>query len=39
MFQNYTGTDTGGEEARVTGVGVGWLHNINEVSSFGLDFA
>ena len=39
VFQNYTGTDTGGDEARVTGVGVSWLHNINEVSSFGLDFA
>jgi hypothetical protein len=39
VFQNYTGTDTGGDEARVTGVGLGWLHNINEVSSFGIDFA
>ena len=39
VFQDYTGTDSGGQEARVTGVGVGWLHNINEVSSFGLDFA
>ena len=39
LFQNYTGADTGGQEARVTGVGIGWLHNINEVSSFGLDFA
>jgi len=39
VFQNYTGTDSGGQEARVTGIGIGWLHNINEVSSFGLDFA
>ena len=39
LFQNYTATDTGGQEARVTGIGIGWLHNINEVSSFGLDFA
>ena len=39
VFQNYTGTDSGGQEARVTGIGVGWLHNINAVSSFGLDFA
>jgi hypothetical protein len=39
VFQNYTGTDTGGQEAKVTGIGVGWLHNINAVSSFGLDFA
>jgi len=39
VFQNYTGTETGGDEARVTGIGLGWLHDINEVSSFGLDFA
>jgi hypothetical protein len=39
VFQNYTGTDTGGDEARVTGIGVGWLHNINEVSTFGVDVA
>jgi len=39
LFQAYTGTDSGGQEARVTGVGVGWLHDINEVSTFGVDFA
>ena len=39
VFQNFTGSDTGGDEAKVTGVGVSWLHNINEVSTFGLDFA
>ena len=38
IFQNYTGTDTGGQEAQVSGVSVGLRHEINEVSSFALNF-
>jgi len=39
VFQSYTGTDSGGQEARVTGVVVGVQRDINAVSSVGLDLA
>ena len=39
VFQSYTGTDSGGQEARVTGVVVGVQRVINAVSSVGLDLA
>jgi hypothetical protein len=39
IFQNYAGTDTGGQEARVNGIAVGFLHNINDFSSFSLNAA
>ena len=39
IFQNYAGTDSGGQEARVNGIAVGFLHNINDVSAFSLNVA
>lgn len=39
IFQNYTGTSGGGNEARVTGLGLDYVHNINRVSSFELDLS
>ena len=38
VYQRYTGTSTGGEEARITGFNVGVVRDINLVSSVGLDF-
>ena len=38
VYQNYTGTRGGGDEARVTGVALGLVREINAVSSFGVDF-
>jgi hypothetical protein len=38
IYQRYTGTSTGGEEARITGFNVGVVRDINLVSSVGLDF-
>jgi opacity protein-like surface antigen len=37
VFQNYTGTSGGGNEARVTGAGLSLVRDINSISSFGLD--
>ncbi len=37
VFQNYTGTSGGGDEARVAGAGLSLVREINSVSSFGLD--
>jgi hypothetical protein len=39
IFQDYTGTDSGGQEAQVSGVSVGLLHDINEVSSLSFNIA
>lgn len=39
VFQNYTGTSGGGDEARVTGAGLQVVRDINQVSSFGLDLS
>ena len=39
VFQNYTGTSSGGDEARVTGAGLTMVRDINEVSSFGLNLS
>ncbi|TPE48426.1 hypothetical protein [Amaricoccus solimangrovi] len=39
VFQNYTGSSGGGNEARVTGAGLQLVRDINEVSSFGVDFS
>lgn len=38
VFQNYA-SGSGGDDQRVTGVGVGWDHDINTVSTFGLNAA
>ena len=38
VFQNYTGTSSGSDEARVTGVGIGLVRELTTVSSIGLDF-
>lgn len=38
VFQNYTGTSGGGTEARVTGVSLGVVRELNAVSSVGVDF-
>ena len=38
VYQRYTGTSTGGEEARITGFNVGVVRDINLISSVGLDF-
>ena len=37
LFQRYTGS-SGGDQVRVTGAGLGLVHEINQVSRFGLDF-
>ena len=39
VFQNYTGTSGGGDEARVTGAGLQVVRDINQVSSFGVDLS
>lgn len=39
IFQNYTGTSSGSDEARVTGVSLGIVRNLTSVSSLGIDFA
>lgn len=39
VFQNYTGTSSGGDEARVTGAGLQLVRDINEISSFGLNLS
>ena len=39
VFQNYTGTSSGGDEARVTGAGLRLTRDINQISRFGLDFS
>jgi hypothetical protein len=39
IFQNYTGTSGGGDEARVTGAGLQLQRDINQVSSFGVDLS
>lgn len=38
VYQRYTGTSTGGEEARITGFNVGVIRDINTLSRVGLDF-
>jgi hypothetical protein len=38
VFQRYTGSSSD-QEVRVTGVGVGLIHNVNNVSRIGVDFA
>ena len=38
VFQRYTGASNG-DEVRLTGAAIGLVHDINSVSSFGLDFA
>ena len=37
VFQNYTSTDTGGQEAQIIGLAVGLAHDINAVSSVGIN--
>lgn len=39
LFQNYIGASDGSDEARVTGVALQVVRDINLVSSFGVDFA
>lgn len=39
VYNRFTGSSNTGDEARVTGAGIGFVHDINQVSSFGLDFA
>jgi opacity protein-like surface antigen len=39
VYQRYTGTSTGGQEARITGFNIGIVREITSVSSVGLDFA
>ncbi len=38
VFQNYTGTSGGSDEARVTGVGIGLVRELTTISSIGFDF-
>ncbi|WP_299131208.1 hypothetical protein [uncultured Amaricoccus sp.] len=38
VFQNYTGTSGGSDEARVTGLGIGLTRELTSVSSIGFDF-
>jgi hypothetical protein len=38
VYQRYTGTSTGGEEARITGFNVGIVRDINSISQLGLNF-
>jgi hypothetical protein len=37
VFNRYTGTTNTGDESRISGVGLGYEHDINNVSSFGLN--
>jgi hypothetical protein len=39
IFQNYTATNSGGNQARVTGASLGIVRDLNTVSRLGLDFA
>lgn len=39
LFQNYTGTSGGGNEARVVGAALELVRDINQLSRFGLDFS
>lgn len=38
VFQRYTGTSTGGQEARITGFNIGIVRDITSVSDIGFDF-
>lgn len=39
IFQNYTATSSGGNQARVTGASLGIVRDLNTLSRLGLDFA
>ena len=39
IFQNYTATNSGGNQARVTGASLGIVRDLNTLSRLGLDFA
>jgi len=39
IFQNYTATNSGGNQARVTGASLGLVRDLNSVSRLGVDFA